>query len=433
MKLRSRLSGVLSLLAWGLLPTASVSQSPDGEMRAHGGPVRALAVVSEELLASASFDSTVIAWNLKNGRAQRIGRHHGTAVNALVARPDGCLVSGGEDGRIVTWCSAAAAEPTAAAGHTAAVSSLAVAPDGVTVASGGWDRTVRLWPAQGPSRILAEHAAPITSVLFSSDGATVISASHDGTLRLTPIGSSGAARIVKLEQPANAMVRGSTGTVLLAAADGGVRALDETLLAVSDIANLDGPLTAIALSPDGMTAAVGGLRTPLTLIDLATHQVKPTPPSPGLPVWAIAFSKDGRDVFTGSGDRAVRRFDARTGAASSPSIATVPPPDMADRRERGAIVFRACAACHGVTAQDTNLAGPTLYRIMGRHIAARSDYTYSAALVGMNIVWSPATIAELFEQGPTKYTPGTKMPEQRITDPEDRKALVDWLTRVTVP
>jgi cytochrome c2 len=34
-------------------------------------------------------------------------------------------------------------------------------------------------------------------------------------------------------------------------------------------------------------------------------------------------------------------------------------------------------------------------------------------------------------QGPARYTPGTKMPEQRITAPEDREALVEFLEKAT--
>ena len=38
-----------------------------------------------------------------------------------------------------------------------------------------------------------------------------------------------------------------------------------------------------------------------------------------------------------------------------------------------------------------------------------------------------------FEVGPAAFTPGTKMPEQTITDPADRAALIDWLEKVTKP
>jgi cytochrome c len=37
----------------------------------------------------------------------------------------------------------------------------------------------------------------------------------------------------------------------------------------------------------------------------------------------------------------------------------------------------------------------------------------------------------LFEIGPALYTPGTKMPEQRIGSQQDRAALVQFLERAT--
>jgi len=46
-------------------------------------------------------------------------------------------------------------------------------------------------------------------------------------------------------------------------------------------------------------------------------------------------------------------------------------------------------------------------------------------------VWTPETVAKLFEIGPSAYTPGTKMPEQRIGSEQDRAALVQFLERAT--
>ena len=64
---------------------------------------------------------------------------------------------------------------------------------------------------------------------------------------------------------------------------------------------------------------------------------------------------------------------------------------------------------------------------MGRRIAKAPGYVYSEALQRLDIEWSKETIARLFEIGPNAYLPGTKMPEQTISNAEDRKALVDWL------
>ena len=40
-------------------------------------------------------------------------------------------------------------------------------------------------------------------------------------------------------------------------------------------------------------------------------------------------------------------------------------------------------------------------------------------------------LAKLVEIGPTRYTLGTKMPEQRIDSRDDRDALVRFLERAT--
>jgi cytochrome c len=97
----------------------------------------------------------------------------------------------------------------------------------------------------------------------------------------------------------------------------------------------------------------------------------------------------------------------------------------------GAEVFRACVACHTLSANDGVRAGPTLAGIFGRKIATLPGYNFSDALKKLDIVWTPETVAKLFEVGPMTYTPGTKMPEQRIGSAEDRAALVKFLEKAT--
>ena len=58
-------------------------------------------------------------------------------------------------------------------------------------------------------------------------------------------------------------------------------------------------------------------------------------------------------------------------------------------------------------------------------------YNFSEALKQLDIVWTPETVSRLFEIGPQAYTPGTKMPEQRIGSEQDRAALVQFLERAT--
>jgi cytochrome c len=418
-----------SIAPWLMLASPLVAQTPDAGLRGHGGPIRAMAVLPDGRVTSAGFDGAIIIWDVNAGRAERVLRFHDTAVNALLARPDACLVSGGEDGRIAVWCGTEAKPSQMLAGHEGPVSALAVAPDG-RLMSGGFDGWVRVWAPDGTAHTRTKHQAPVTSIVSGNNGA-LLSASQDGSVFLSAAGEASRTYTLKLPASVNGAASLRDGHLLLACADGRLREVDGQLKIVHEIELPDGPLTTVAVSPDGQTIATAGMRTPVTLIDATSGEVKSRILGPGLPIWALAFSLDSRALYTGGADRAVRQFDVATGTAIGATISPPSKSELPEPKDRGAQVFRACVACHGLTAADTNLAGPTLHGIMGRRIASAPGYAFSDPLKKLDIVWTPETIAKLFEVGPTLYTPGTKMPEQRITDPADRQALVDWLARVT--
>ncbi|NDA48652.1 MAG: hypothetical protein EBY21_15540, partial [Alphaproteobacteria bacterium] len=75
-----------------------------GELRGHGGPVRALSISGDGRLAiTGSFDSSAIIWSLDAGVARAVLRAHAGSVNAVMALPDGRFVTAGEDGRLALW------------------------------------------------------------------------------------------------------------------------------------------------------------------------------------------------------------------------------------------------------------------------------------------------------------------------------------------
>ncbi len=170
----------------------------------------------------------------------------------------------------------------------------------------------------------------------------------------------------------------------------------------------------------------------VAVIDRKTRALARTLVGPGLPVWSVAFMPDSRTLLTGGADNVIRRWDATTGDPVDPLLqATVVDPLAGYAGDRGAEVFRACVACHTLGADQANRAGPTLAGIFGRRIATAPGYDFSDALRRLDIVWTPETVARLFEVGPAAYTPGTKMPEQRIGSEQDRAALVQFLARAT--
>lgn len=423
-------SGRCSLLIavlLGLMPPAAAQ-----ELRGHGGPVRAVAIAADGRRAmTGSFDQSAILWQLETGSAQAVLRFHEGAVNAVATLPDGRFVTGGEDGRIAIWSEADPAPARIFAAHKGPVSALAVSPDGARLASASWDETVRITPVDGGEPVsLTGHKGPVNGVAFSCNGA-VVSSGYDATVRLWPRDGS-APQIIRLPAPLNGVVSAPDGEIAAAGADGHLHLLKADGTATGTIEIGPTPVIALAISGDGGTLAAGGLRGQVALIDRATRRIRATLIGPGLPVWSLAFTPDGKEILSGGNDRLVRRWNALTGEHIGAVVPQRGPDVLAGlNSERGAEVFRACAACHTVTPDGGNRAGPTLHGIIGRRIARAPGFNYSAALTGMEIVWSRETIAKLFEVGPNAYTPGTKMPEQTIASPEDRSALVEWLEKVT--
>ena len=105
-----------------------------------------------------------------------------------------------------------------------------------------------------------------------------------------------------------------------------------------------------------------------------------------------------------------------------------------DPLARGRIQFaRKCSVCHTLKPDGKNRAGPTLYGIFGRKIAALPGYPYSEPLKDLDIIWTEETVSKLFELGPDVFTPGSKMPLQKMTDPEQRDDLISYLKEATRP
>jgi cytochrome c len=141
---------------------------------------------------------------------------------------------------------------------------------------------------------------------------------------------------------------------------------------------------------------------------------------------------DGQTVLTGGADGTIRQWNVRTGNPVGFSQPGGPAdPLAAHAGDQGAEMFRACIACHTLSENELPRAGPTLAGLFGRKIGSLPGYRFSDALKKMDIIWTPETVARLFEIGPATYTPGTKMPEQRIGSVEDRRALTDFLVRAT--
>jgi WD40 repeat protein len=145
-----------------------------------------------QILATASWDTTIKLWNFKSHRLLATLKGHLSHVWDLDISPDGrMLASGSEDGTIKLWrldgewATERTMERTLR-GHTAPVYSVRFSADGETLASGSADHTVKLWrldAAESPD-VLSGHDDWVYSVALASDGRHLATGSFDGTIRL---------------------------------------------------------------------------------------------------------------------------------------------------------------------------------------------------------------------------------------------------------
>jgi len=403
------------------------------QLRGHGGPVRALAISSDgEYAVSGSFDTSAILWSLQRNIAEQVMRFHDGAVNAVACLKDGRIVTAGADARIAIWTRGRPEPDTVLGGHTDTIVGLAQSADGAMLASASWDHTVRLWPLKGGApRVLEGNSQNVNGVAFSPDGAAVLSAGYDATLRIWRL-SDDSVSVHNLPTPLNSVAVAPDGGVVTAGADGKVYFLSPQGEMRGELLASATPIIEVAISPDGALVAAVGIRGSVAVIERKTRELARTLIGPGLPVWSAVFLPDSRTLLTGGADRVIRRWDAVSGEpAASALVGAQDDPLAAYAGDPGAQVFRACVACHALSSDEGNKAGPSLYGVFGRRIATLPGYNFSPALKKLDIVWSPETVSKLFEVGPATYTPGTKMPEQTIGSADERKALVEFLGKAT--
>jgi cytochrome c len=416
-----------------VLLLAALSSAAQAQLRGHGGPVRALVVSPDGSQAiSGSFDTSAIRWSLTRNVAEQVMRFHDNAVNAVAWLKDGRIVTAGADAHIAIWTPGKPDPDTVLDGHSGPIAGLAVSGDGKWLASASWDHTVRLWPlAGGAPRVLEGNSQNVNGVAFSPGGGELVSTGYDASLRIWRLADGGVS-VHNLPTPLNSAAIAPDGEIVAAGADGKVYFLSPKGELRGELQASATPVIALAMSPDGKHLAAAGIRGSVAVIERQARKLGHTLVGPGLPVWSVAFFPDGHTLLTGGADRTIRRWDALTGEPIGAVVVGAPDDALATYAgDPGAQVFRACVACHTLSSDEGNKAGPSLAGIFGRHIAALPGYRYSDALKHMNIVWTPETVAKMFEVGPMAYTPGTKMPEQKIGSAEDRKALVEFLAKAT--
>lgn len=424
-------------LAIALALAGPVSAQEFFTLKGHGGPVMDIDVSPTGQIATASFDNSVGLWD---GDTPRWLEGSRAAVNTVLILDGGMVFAGGDDFRLWGW-NAETGTAREIGAHTAKITALDVEPDGPWLASASWDATIGLWLLEGESEpaFLRGHEKGVNDVVFSTDGSLLYSASVDGTIRVWDLETKQEKRrLVKHGFGVNTLILNEPeGWLAYGAVDGGTRMIDiETGEPIADFTLERRPILAMDYHADTHQLAVGDGQGYIMVIDMKARKItRDFRAARNGPIWALAFSPDGQNIHAGGIEDIMYSWPVETmdehGPMSDETRSFLQNPDELPNGERQ--FKRKCSICHTLTEGSARKAGPSLHRLFGRRAGTVTDYTYSDTLEGSDIVWDDETINALFDEGPDHYIPGTKMPMQRIVKPEDRQDLIAYLRAATAP
>ena len=300
-------------------PVHTVSFSPDGRTLAAGGDSGAGVDAFGDRIRC-GYDSFSVCSHSGNPRGRRNGRVdlRFPEVDAMVARqlrPVLVLWDVGRRERL-GWLGSPDLGP---------VLSVAFGPDGRTIALGGayvadskFAGKVVVWDVVANRRIgePVEDTGPIRSLAFIRDGSVLVGGTEgDLPVRLWDTGTWEETGWVRDDSPVYALALSPDGrTAAAAQPDGSVPLWSvETRQQVGALTGHAGPVGAVAFSPDGRGLVTAGEDGTVRLWDATTHtQVgEPFVGHTG-PVHSVAFSPDGWLLATGSVDGSVRLWDVAT-------------------------------------------------------------------------------------------------------------------------
>ncbi len=280
-----------------------------------------------KILITAGADETVWAWDL--GKREALGMPllgHNNWVRAAAFSRDGeWLATADADGKILLWHWAAR---HILRGHTDRVRSLALSPDERTLVVASMDRTLSLWDAATLSRtrvISTTHPRSIMAAVYSPDGATLATVDAGFSLLLWDTSTwtpRAPLQILHTDVLVGIAFSPDSNIVVTGGFDGKIGLWD-----VKSGRPIQRPIRrhtdwvlSLAISPDGKTLVSGSKDTTIKVWDFPAMTERMVLTGHTNWVTDLLFTPDGKTLVSASSDQSIRTWDLESGKESAPPL-----------------------------------------------------------------------------------------------------------------
>ena len=154
----------------------------------HSGPITSLCFVGEQALCSASRDSTLSLWNIKEGHRLAVMKGHSRSVTACISNSSGkSIVSVSLDMHIKVWdATGKFVSYLKSPGKNSPINCVSFHPEGQLIVVGSWDSRLTIWDTYNTKKlkVLKGHSTSIQACEYFQSGRHIVSASLDGEVRI---------------------------------------------------------------------------------------------------------------------------------------------------------------------------------------------------------------------------------------------------------
>jgi hypothetical protein len=250
-----------------------------------------------------------------------IGSHNGGIASAHFSPNGKHLATGGGDKMIRIWDVASAKEVRSFPGPSSFACAVRYSPDGKTLAAAGYESSagnpIYLFdPETGKeiSRLDGHASGGVRRVEFTPDGKKLVSGGFDGHVRVWDLADGKELHALKADAgTVYGIAISFDGKTIASSGRDGLKLWD--LVSGKELPREEmnrHNCIAVAFSPDSKLVAAGDSST-VTLWEVATGKQAGSITGFKGELSQLLFSGDGRTLFTGSYDRAVRLWEVRTG------------------------------------------------------------------------------------------------------------------------